>query len=74
MKDWWKSRTIWINAAVIACAVLGAAIDAVRDALGPAAYLIVVAAVAIINVALRKITTQPLAPLRKRRRRRSDAR
>lgn len=67
VKAWWRSRTLWINAAVVAVAMLGAALDSVRDALGPAGYMLAIAAVAVVNMALRKVTREPLAPLRKRK-------
>lgn len=55
-KDWWKSKTIWVNVAVGALA----AIQAGTDVLGKAAPLELVGFLAAANVALRFLTGEPV--------------
>ena len=57
-KSWWKSKTLWANAAVIG---LGIADQLVAGGLLPKEWIpAVLAMVGIVNVVLRTVTTAPL--------------
>lgn len=61
MKDWYASKTVWLNLAVVICAALTTAKAADGSPLVPESVsqiLLVVSAVA--NIILRSVTTTPL--------------
>lgn len=60
-KPWWESKTIWLNAAVAAVAVVEATSEALRPFLPPDAVGGLLAAVAAANVALRILSGKPVA-------------
>lgn len=64
MKPWWKSRVLWFNVAAAVFGVLEATTDLIGPALGITSAQFVAGysiAVAVVNAALRVITTQALA-------------
>jgi hypothetical protein len=60
-KPWWQSRTIWLNAAVAAVAIVEASSEALKPVLPPEAMGGLLAAVAVANVVLRAVSGQPVA-------------
>ena len=56
MKDWFKSKTIWVNLGI---AVLGWLANAAQTMPIKPEYQMVV--VGIVNMALRLVTTQPIS-------------
>lgn len=56
-KRWWRSRTVWFNVAVAVFASLELSLGVL-----PAGwYAMAVIVVPLVNIALRRITTQPIA-------------
>lgn len=63
-KNWWQSKTVWLNLAVAVSAFLATAKAADGSPLVPenvTQILLVVSAVA--NIILRSVTTVPLKPI-----------
>jgi hypothetical protein len=64
-KPWWQSRTLLINAAVIALTILLAVLHSLGiDPLtnpGPELQAWIVVVVSLVNIVLRLMTRQPLA-------------
>jgi len=58
-KDWYKSKTLWLNAAAGFFAILQIPAVLFTD-LPPYVYPIVLALLGAVNVGLRFITTQPI--------------
>ena len=57
-KAWWKSKTMWLNVAVVAA---GIADQLITGGLIPPAWIpSILSAIGIANVVLLSITTQPL--------------
>jgi hypothetical protein len=59
-KPWWHSKTIWLNTAVAAVAAVEASTEILKPIIPPDALGVVLAAVGILNVALRVATGQPV--------------
>jgi len=59
-KPWYKSKTVWFNAASSALIAIEASIHVMQDVFGPYAYLTLVAVVAAGNIILRTITSEGL--------------
>ena len=60
MKPWWKSKTIWLNLAVMvasACAALPDYFPLIRDLMTPETYAISLFVVGTLGVVLRSITS-----------------
>lgn len=57
MKPWWKSKTVWFAFLTGAVASLNAFASGVTD---PQALNAIIALVAVANLLLRFVTTQPL--------------
>jgi len=55
-KQWWKSKTLWVNI-LSGIAVM---IPQVRDAVPPSHQPYYVAALTLVNVALRAVTGKPI--------------
>lgn len=60
MKKWWKSKTLWLNAALAAGTVAEANIGLLREYFGASSYLVVISVTAALNAALRFVTSQPV--------------
>lgn len=56
-KAWYKSKTVWFNAASAALVAVESSIHVLQDVLGPAAYLPIVGLVAAGNIILRTVST-----------------
>lgn len=56
-KSWYKSKTVWFNAASAALVAVESSIHVLQDVLGPAAYLPLVGLIAAGNIVLRTIST-----------------
>lgn len=56
-KPWYKSKTVWFNAASAALVAVESSIHVLQDVLGPAAYLPIVGLVAAGNIILRTVST-----------------
>lgn len=54
------SRTVWLNAIAAALGVLEASTGALRELLGPDAYTWALIGLAVANVVLRTLTSQPV--------------
>lgn len=59
-KAWWKSKTLWLNAALAMGSVAEANMGILRDHLGPHSYLGLITLAAGLNAALRFITSEPV--------------
>jgi len=59
-KKWWKSKTLWLNAAVAAGAIVEANFALLQGTFGPKYFVPVVGLVAGANFVLRYLTTQPI--------------
>jgi len=69
-KEWWQSRTLWLNLAVFAVAVIGLVLDMSQAlALPPRWEVYLTLAAAILNAGLRLLTGQPIggSPAARRR-------
>jgi hypothetical protein len=60
-KPWWKSKTLWFNAACAALGVAEAQLQLLKPLLGDQAYPILLYAVMVGNAVLRIVTTQGIA-------------
>lgn len=60
MKPWWKSKTLWLNAALAAGTIAEANLGMIRDQFGAQSYLALISVAAAINAALRFVTSQQL--------------
>lgn len=60
VKCWWKSKTLWFNAAVAALTALEASFSLLQPVLGDKAYPVLLTVLTVGNAALRVITTQPI--------------
>ena len=60
-KPWWQSKTIWLNTIVAVIALLDTMRDQVLATAGNHWGTMIVLAVAVVNVALRTVTTQGVA-------------
>lgn len=60
-KPWYRSRTLWFNAAGAALLAADAAADVLQPLMGAEARLYVAALLVAGNAFLRAVTTQPLA-------------
>ena len=59
-KAWWKSKTLWLNAALACGAVAEANLGMIREYFGANAYFGLTIFAAGANAALRFITSQPV--------------
>ena len=59
-KKWWKSRILWLNAALAAGTVLEANLGVIRESLGHNSYFWLTGFAAAANAALRFVTSQPV--------------
>jgi hypothetical protein len=59
-KPWYKSKTVWFNAASAALIAIESSIHVLQDVLGPASYLPLVGLVAAGNIILRTVSTGKL--------------
>lgn len=63
MKPWYTSRTIWFNVVYVVLMALGTVLSGLGyDSFQPSPEVVEIAGVllAIINVVLRRLTTQPI--------------
>jgi len=60
VKVWWKSKTIWFNLIVAMLAALEATFHFLQPIFGGMLYGIGAVVIAVVNAALRIITTQPV--------------
>ena len=60
-KRWWRSRTVWFNVAVAVFASLELSLGTLQPVLPAGWYAMAVIVVPLVNIALRRITTQPIA-------------
>lgn len=56
-KPWWRSRTLWLNAVVLALAAAEARLGLLRDVLPLDTYQLLAFALPVANAALRLVTT-----------------
>ena len=61
MKVWWQSKTIWFNLVMAVLGSLEATLHLLQPLFGASLYGVGAVFVAIVNTALRVVTTQPLA-------------
>lgn len=59
-KPFWQSKTLWVNVATLAVAVL-TALSGQADVIPPEAMPYIVGALSVANLVLRYLTKQPLA-------------
>ena len=59
-KNWWKSRTIWLNAAALAVWALNTFVVPADFHIDPTAMMVAQAAANLITIVLRTRTTQPV--------------
>lgn len=64
-KQWWQSKTIWLNLAIGVVAVVDMSSDALKTVLPPDVMGGVLAVTAVVNVVLRTITGQPVVVKKK---------
>lgn len=64
MKNWWESKTIWANVA-IAVAAVAQFLPELRDVIPAHVYPVVLFIVAVVNMTLRGVTTQPISQTQK---------
>lgn len=57
-KPWWQSRTLWVNAIVLALAAAEDHVGLLQPVLPVNIYQLIAFALPVINAALRFITTQ----------------
>lgn len=57
-KKWWKSKTLWLNAAFAGLTVMEANLSMLQSVIGPHAYLVLAGLVAGGNMILRTLTTE----------------
>lgn len=56
-KPWWKSRTLWLNAAVLAFAALEAGLQVLQPLLPVNVFTLVALVLPVLNMVLRTVTT-----------------
>lgn len=61
MKPWYRSRTIWANAAVAALIALEAKFSMLAPVLPVNVYAVIAVALPVLNTVLRVVTTQGVA-------------
>lgn len=61
MKPWWHSRTLWLNALVLALAAAEAHVKLLQPVLRVDVYQLLAFTLPVLNALLRVLTTQPLA-------------
>ena len=61
-KPWYRSKTIWFNAAVVVFGALAANQEQLRPLLSAQAYSVLGMVVGLVNTMLRLVTTQPIQP------------
>ena len=59
-KAWWKSKTLWLNAALAAGAIAEANLGMIREHFGAGAYFGLTVFAAGANAALRFVTSHPV--------------
>lgn len=57
-KPWWQSRTLWVNAIVLALAAAEDHIGLLQPVLPVNVYQLIAFALPVVNAALRIVTTQ----------------
>lgn len=57
MKPWWKSKTLWVNAAMLALAAAESQLQVLQGALPGGLFTWLAFALPVINAALRFITS-----------------
>lgn len=60
-KPWWKSKTLWVNAAVLGLAAVEANLRLLEPAIGVDIYRLLAFALPVVNAMLRFVTTEGLA-------------
>lgn len=60
MKKWYRSRTLWLNAAFAALTAVEAGLHLLQSTVGPSAYLVIAGLVAGGNMILRTITSEAI--------------
>lgn len=65
-KQWWQSKTIWLNLAVGALAAIDMSTDTLKTVLPPDVMGGILAVTAVANVVLRTITGQPVVVKKKK--------
>ena len=61
-KPWYRSKTIWFNAAVVVFGALAANQEQLRPLLSAQTYSVLGMVVGLVNTMLRLVTTQPIQP------------
>lgn len=61
MKAWWQSKTIWFNLVMAVLASLEATFHLLQPVFGSVLYGFGAVFVAVVNAALRVVTSQPVA-------------
>ncbi len=56
-KPWWKSRTLWLNAAVLTFAALEAGLQVLQPWMPVNVFAVVALALPVLNMVLRTVTT-----------------
>lgn len=59
-KQWWKSKTLWLNAVLAATTVAEAHLGLLQAQFGNTAYFGLLSIAAFLNAALRFVTSQPI--------------
>lgn len=59
-KPWYQSKTYWFNGLVGAALIAEQAIPALQSFMTPDNWAIASAAIVLVNLVLRKLTTQPI--------------
>jgi len=60
-KPWWRSRTLWVNAAVLLLAAAEAHLGVLQPLLGLDVYAMLAFALPLANALLRALTVQPVS-------------
>ena len=59
-KNWYKSKTLWLNVFLAAGTVVEANLGMLRESMGTSAYLFVIATAAGLNGLLRFLTSEKI--------------
>lgn len=60
MKNWYESKTLWLNFFLASGAMIEANFGLLRDRMSPESYLTAIAIFAGINAVLRLVTSKPI--------------
>ncbi len=61
-KPWWQSRTLWVNAVVLALAAAEAQLKILQNVLPGGLFAWLAFGLPVVNAALRLITTKAVGP------------